>query len=450
MINKNQFPQDFLWGTATASYQVEGAAKIDDRGPSIWDTFCTLPGRVDNDDNGDIAIDQYHRYKEDVQLMKELGISAYRFSISWSRIFPKGYGDVNWKGVDYYNALIDELLSNGITPYVTFFHWDLPQALEEEFGGWRSRKTAELFADYVAFMTKLISDRVTNFFTINEFLCFTDHGYYGGDKAPGLDLWKKVRNEVRHNALLAHGMAVNAIRANAKQPVEVGLADNPMITVPIVETAEHIEATRKAFREINAPFLTAVLEGTYIDEYKEAEGEDMPDYSEQDMKIISTPLDFVGLNIYAPTVIRSADNGKGWEVVNPPTSYPRYDTNWLYFDPRIAYWGPKHLLELWGVKKIYITENGAACRDQLTHDKKIYDTDRILYLRNHFLHAQKAINEGIPLKGYFVWSMFDNFEWAEGYNKRFGIVYVNYNTLERIPKESFQFYKKVIRSGKLL
>jgi len=445
------FPEDFLWGSATASYQVEGAAAVDGRAPSIWDTFSHLPGRVENDHHGDVAVDQYHLYKEDVQLMKWLGLKAYRFSLSWSRVLPDGIGAVNEKGADYYDRLVDELLANDIQPWITFFHWDLPQALEDTWGGWASPQTAKAFGEFVSLMTTRLSDRVTNFFTINEFQCFTDMGYRsGGPHAPGRSMGVKGANQVRHNGLLAHGHAVAAIRSNAKQKVKVGLAENSGVCVPVMETEGDIEACRKAMREVNAHFLTTILEGKYPDCYLQTEAENAPEYTDDEMKLIGAPLDFVGLNMYAPNYYRAADNDSGYEAVPHPISYPRMNMPWLFIGPQITYWGPRHLKEIWGVDEVYITENGCACEDRLTQEGEVYDTDRVLYLRNHFISAHRAVDEGWPLKGYFVWSLLDNFEWSWGYNKRFGITYVNYETKKRTPKLSAKFYKEVIAEGRVV
>ncbi len=456
-----QFPESFLWGAATSSYQVEGAVKEGGRGPSIWDTFSHSPGRTAMDQNGDIAVDQYHRYKEDVQLMKWLGLKAYRFSVSWSRIFPDGYGKLNEEGLSYYERLIDELLANGIEPWLTFFHWDLPQTLEDRFGGWESKETAKYFSEYVAETTKRLSDKVSNFFTINEFYCFTDSGYVdskiypgqnlGGHFPPGKSLSDKGRNQVRHNALLAHGMAVNAIRANAIKTPNVGLAENFSTCVPVIETEEHIAAAKTAFREENRHFLTAFMEGAYPESYLKDEGANAPEFTDEEMKLIGSPLDFVGANIYAPTYIKAnPESPKGYSVIQHPECYPKMDMNWLFVGPQITYWAPRMLKEIWNVKAVYVTENGCACKDRLTAEKEINDTDRIFYLRNHFISAHRAVSEGMPLKGYFAWSLLDNFEWAEGYSKRFGLVYVNFETLERIPKLSAKFYKEVIAANSVL
>jgi beta-glucosidase len=397
------------------------------------------------DHTGDIACDQYHLYREDVALMKELGVKAYRCSIAWPRVFPGGTGTVNEEGIAYYDRLIDELLTNDIEPWVTMFHWDLPQAIQDRYGGWESRDIAAHFGDYCAFVTTRLSDRVKNFMTINEFMCFTDAGYREGRFPPGKRLTTQACNQVRHNALLAHGLGVQAIRDSAQGPVNVGLAENSAICVPVMETEDHIEASRTAMRLINAHFLTAVLEGAYAAEYLDQEGANAPSFSDEDMAIIGAPLDFIGLNMYAPRIVKaSPDAPHGFEVCTHPESYPRLNMDWLYIGPQITYWGPRHLADIWGVKSVYITENGCACKDKLTMDNEVWDTDRVMYLRSHFISAHRAVSEGYPLRGYFVWSLLDNFEWAFGYTRRFGIVYVNFETLERIPKLSARFYQEVI------
>ena len=446
MTESYRFPSSFVWGCATSAYQVEGAAAEDGRGPSVWDTFSRLPGRIYMDHTGDVAVDQYHHCREDVQLMKWLGLDAYRFSVSWPRVFPDGSGRPNEKGLAYYDRIVDELLANGIDPWLTFFHWDLPQALEDRFGGWESRETAKYFAEYVACVTARLSDRVSNFFTINEFPCFTDMGYSSGFYPPGKTLPAQGRNQVRHNALLAHGLAVRAIRANARKPPKVGLAENSRICVPAIETDEHIAAAKRAMRQLNGHFLTAVLEGRYPDTYLEAEGRDAPKFSANDMEIIGSPLDFVGLNAYTPTYVR-ADGGSpaGFVTVPYSASHPRmYNTTWLYLGPEVLYWAPRLLKEVWDVNAVVISENGCPAQDKMAADGQIYDTDRVMYMRHHLIAAHRAVSEGWPLKAYFAWSLLDNFEWTFGYGTRCGITYVNYETQERVPKLSAKFYREVI------
>jgi beta-glucosidase len=443
-VDYHSFPKGFLWGCATAAYQIEGAVAEDGRKPSTWDTFSHTPGKVANNDTGDRATDSYHRYKEDVQLLKTLGVKTYRLSISWPRVFPDGTGQANENGIAYYDRVIDELLKNGIEPYVTLFHWDLPQALQDRVGGWQSRETAEAFAQYASFVAGRLGDRVHHFFTMNEFFCFTDQGYGSGDKAPGLKLGEADLNQVRHNALLGHGLGVQAIRAAGKPGMKVGLAENSSICVPAIETPEHIQAARQAMRELNAQFLTAVLEGRYLDSYLQKAGPNAPKFTGADMRVIGSPLDFVGLNVYQPTYIAAEPSGKGFKQPQPPASYPHMASPWLTVGPEAAYWAPRHLAEIWKVKEVYITENGTSSSDIPDSEGRVYDTDRIMFLRNYLANASRATAEGWPLKGYFLWSLMDNFEWADGYTLRFGLYQVDFETQKRSPKLSAEYYRHVI------
>ena len=435
------YPKGFLWGCATAAYQVEGAAKEDGRGPSLWDTFSHTPGKTYHGETGDVSADSYHLYKEDIQLLKALGVSTYRMSISWSRIFPDGTGQTNPKGLDYYNRVIDELLKNNITPYVTLFHWDTPQALE---GGWQNRATAKADADYAAYVTKNLGDRVRHWMTTNEFVCFTDLGYRYGQFAPGMKLSDGECNQIRHHAILAHGLGVQAIRANTPSGTQVGLAENATVFVPVIETPEHIEAARKATRIGNAPYLTALMEGKYPNEYLQHEGANAPKVEEGDMKAIGSPLDFVGLNVYTPQYVRADDSPLGFAPEPMPSSYPHMYSPWLTLGPECIYWGVRNVCDLWKPKGIYITENGTSSDDTINPAGHIEDVDRVMYLRNHLTHLHRAVSEGYPVKGYFLWSLMDNFEWADGYTNRFGLHYVDYRTQTRTPKLSAGFYREVI------
>lgn len=438
------FPKGFLWGSATASYQVEGAVTEDGRGPSIWDTFSHTPGKTVENATGDVADDHYHHYKEDVQLMKSLGVKTYRFSIAWPRVFPAGDGAPNPKGLDFYNRLVDELLANNIQPFATLYHWDLPQALQDRGGGWESRDTSKAFGDYAGYVAERLSDRVKHFFTINEFGAFVELGYRTGIHAPGVKLPPGRFNQTRHNAVLGHGLAVQAIRAKAKPGTKVGLAENMTICVPVVETDQHIEAATRAARELNAPYMTVIQEGKYTDAYLAMAGADAPKFTADELKIISSPLDFVGINIYTPTYIRADNSPAGFAVVPPPKSYPHMASRWLNIGPEALYWGPRHVAKIWNVKEIYITENGCSSSDIPAADGIVYDTDRVMYLRNYLTQLQRATADGIPVKGYFLWSLIDNFEWADGYTNRFGLHYVDYATQKRTPKLSASFYREVI------
>ena len=443
--NFYRFPDGFKWGCATAAYQIEGAAETDGRGPSIWDTFSHMKGKVHNNDSGDVADDDYHRYKEDVQILKGLGAKIYRFSTSWTRVFPQGTGNPNAKGIDFYSRLVDELLANGIEPYCTLFHWDLPQVLQDRYKGWQSRETSKAFGEYAGYVASKLSDRVQHFFTMNEFSSFVDLGHKTGIHAPGLKLPPAKLNQVRHNAILAHGLSVQAIRAQSKPGTKVGLAENFLSAIPVIEAEPHTKASAQATRVLNAQYLTAIMEGRYMDEYLTAQGAAAPKFTPEDMKIIGSPLDFVGINIYTPVYIRADDSPLGFSVVSKPASYPHMASPWLDIGPEALYWGPRHVAQIWGIKELYITENGCSSADVLTPDGQVYDTDRVMYLRNYISKLHRATAEGFPVRGYFLWSLMDNFEWADGYGLRFGIYYVDYKTQKRYPKLSAHWYQEVIR-----
>ena len=444
--NPRAFPTGFLWGSATASYQVEGAIHEDGRGPSIWDTFSHTPGKTYNGDTGDVADDFFHRYPEDIRIMQQLGLKTFRFSISWSRIFPSGSGVPNSKGLDFYNRVVDALLAAGIQPFCTLFHWDLPQALEDK-GGWRSRDTSEAFGTYAAYVGKHLSDRVQRFMTTNELSSFVNIGYRDGRHAPGLKLGPAQVAQVAHHAVLAHGLGVQALRANARPGTLVGIAENAAATCPVFESDEHIGAARKAMREENAMFLTAIMEGRYTDLYLRHLGAAAPKFTDADMKAIGSPLDFVGLNVYQPRYVRADDSDKGYATVHQPPSYPHMLSDWLHVGPEALYWSPRLVHELWKPKEIFITENGTSSTDTLTPAGTVLDIDRVMFLRNYLTQLHRAVSEGVPVKGYFLWSLLDNYEWADGYDKRFGIVYVDFKTQKRTLKLSAEFYKTTIQKN---
>jgi beta-glucosidase len=445
-----RFPDDFRWGTATSAFQIEGAAQEDGRGESIWDTFCRLPGKIRYGANADIADNHYHLYKEDVALMKAMGVATYRFSIAWPRLFPEGRGTPNPKGLAFYDRLVDELLANDIAPYATLYHWDLPQALQDR-GGWESRDTAQAFADYAGFVASALGDRVGHFFTLNEIRGFVELGYGSGQFAPGLVLPTAQLNQVRHHAVLSHGLAVQAVRANGRSGVKVGPAENITTALPGIETLKNIRAAALATREMNAPYLTVILEGRYTDAYLSAAGADAPRFTAEDLKTISTPVDFVGINIYSPgAYVQASDAPSGYTVIPLPASYPHMKSSWLTFGPGTLYWAPRQLASLWNVKEIYITENGTSAADKPAADGTVYDLDRIMYLREYLGQLRRATAEGLPVRGYFLWSLLDNFEWLDGYTNRFGLHYVDYNTLKRTPKLSASFYSKVIARNALV
>jgi len=452
------FPPDFWWGAATAAYQIEGAASEDGRKPSVWDTFSRVPGHVKNGDTGDVACDHYHRFKDDVKLMAELGIKHYRFSISWPRIIPDGRGAVNEKGVDFYRRLTDTLLDHGITPHATLFHWDSPQALEDRYGSWRSREMANDFAEYCSQTVKRLGDRITNWMTINEIYCFTYMGYGVGkvtQHAPGtvVQSQKEVQQTV-HHALLAHGLGCQAIRAATPKPASVSLVVNYDSYIPVIETPENNEAAKRAFvaEQHNGTVLVPALTGAYNPQALEALGASAPDIQPGDMKTIAQPLDVLGYNIYTGSYVRAAGNARGYEILPLPREYPQMHMPWLNFVPESLYWGVRMISDALGKKElpILITENGCATEDDVTAKGEVFDLSRVMYLRSYLRNAHRAVSEGYPLKGYFHWSLLDNFEWSWGYTRRFGITHVDYATQQRTPKQSFRWYQKVIQENRLL
>ncbi|MDE2377711.1 GH1 family beta-glucosidase [Bradyrhizobium sp.] len=442
------FPPGFVWGTATSSYQVEGAVNEDGRGPSIWDSFTRIPGKIEDGSNGDRANEHFHRYKGDIRLIRELGCKAYRFSVAWPRVFPDGDGKPNPKGLDFYNKLIDELLANGITPWLTLYHWDLPQSLQDRFGGWRSAETCKAFGSYAAYVAERLTDRVKHVFTLNESGRFIYFGYGSGIDAPGLQLSQAEVNQARHNSALAHGLAVQAVRAHGRSGTKVGPAENIDACIPAIDTPENVRAAAIALREMNASYLGVILEGRYTDAFLKFAGANAPKFSAEDLKIISSPVDFLGLNIYAPQhYVVASDQGAGFALLPFPKSFPHMNSDWLRIGPETIYWVPRLAAGIWKTGPIYISENGTSGEDEVGPDGKIHDTDRIMYLRNYLAQLQRATSEGVPVKGYFLWSLMDNFEWVFGLNKRFGLYHVNFDTQVRTPKLSASFYRNVIATN---
>jgi beta-glucosidase len=390
-------------------------------------------------------------------MKRDLGAAAYRFSISWPRIFPQGTGQPNAKGLDFYSRLVDELRATGIEPFATLYHWDLPQALQDK-GGWQSREVPKAFADYAGYVAEKLGDRIRHFFTINEFRSFTEAGYHGFDipapggsrtvfLAPGLRLPAAEFHQVRHHAVLAHGLAVQAIRAKGKPGTKIGPAENIETAVPLIEAPEHIEAARTATREKNAPFLTVMLEGRYTEAYLKATGKDAPKFTDEDLKIISSPLDFVGINVYVPSYVLASDTTPGWLDVHFAKGHAKAAISNFPIGPEALYWAPKHVQSLWNAKEIFITENGCAGEDAIAEDGKVYDTDRIMFVRAHLTQLQRATAEGVPVKGYFYWSAMDNLEWTAGFGNRYGIVHVDFTTQKRTPKMSASFFRECSRSN---
>ncbi len=446
------FDSNFVWGTATSSYQIEGAALEDGKGPSIWDALCDVKGAIADGSTGAVACDHYHRVKEDVALMRRLGVGAYRFSISWPRVLPEGTGQVNQRGLAFYDKLVDRLLEAGIIPYITLYHWDFPLALHHR-GGWLNRDSAQWFADFATIITDRLSDRVTNWITLNEPQCSVGLGYSEGRHAPGVKLPNRDVLLVGHHTLLAHGRAVQAIRAAAKTPPRVGWATVNHVAYPSTESQHDIDAARTAFSTIDpkswfwstAWFADAIHLGAYPDKALELFGKDAPKPHADDMAIIASPVDFLGLNIYSGTpYARGADGAP--HTVPHPHGMAHTDMAWPV-TPESLRWGPTFAAERYNVP-IYITENGMANLDWLATDGAVHDPQRIDYLKRYIDQLEVAADNGVPICGYFQWSLLDNFEWAEGYTKRFGLVHVDFDTGERTPKDSFEWYADRIRSAK--
>jgi beta-glucosidase len=444
------FPANFVWGAAAASYQIEGAAYEDGKGLSVWDMFCRKEGVIWRNQNGDIACDHYHRYQEDVAVMKSLGLRAYRLSLSWPRIIPAGVGTTNTKGLAFYDRLIDELLAAGITPYVTLFHWDFPYELYLR-GGWLNPDSADWFADYTAVVMDSFSDRVHHWFTLNEPQCFIGLGLREGIHAPGDKLaWREVLL-AGHHALLAHGKSVQTIRARARSSPLVGFAPASNVGIPFTESEADIEAARQFTFSLpmktlwnNTWFADPVFKKEYPADGLAIFGKDAPHVGQHDMDIIGQPLDFFGVNMYHGVYIRAGSNGQP-EYVQGPLGEPLTGMGWS-FTPKVFYWGPKFLSENYQ-KPIIITENGMANIDLVALDGKVHDPQRIGYIGSYLQQVERAINDGIDVRGYFYWSILDNFEWAEGYKARFGLVYTDYTTQQRIPKASAYWYKQVIATN---
>jgi beta-glucosidase len=440
-----QFPDDFVWGVAAASAQIEGATTEDGKSPSIWDHFATIPGKIKNGDTPEIACDHYHRYERDADLMQTLGVRNYRLSVAWPRVVPNGDGPVNPRGLDFYDRLIDALLARGITPWVTLFHWDLPQSLENR-GGWLVRATSHAFARYAEAVVKRLGDRVSKWFTVNEIPCFIGNGYGNGYFAPGRQVDARSLNQAYHHALLAHGHGVTAVRSHGGPSARVGPVHNhlPPPPIPVTETQADVLAARTYYESTNRQLMGPIFLGHYPEAFlKEAAG-DAPIVELGDMDLIGQPTDFLGLNVYAGSFVRAGSNGEP-EVLRFPKQYPEGALPWLKVTPECLYWSVRFASEVFGVRAFHMTESGATFEDEVTPSGEIIDLDRREYLRSHLVSLHRAVTEGYDVRGYFVWSLLDNFEWAEGYGRRFGIVHVDYTTQKRTPKLSARWYAEVIR-----
>ena len=440
------FPKSFLWGTATSAYQIEGAWDEDGRGISIWDTFCHQPGKIYQDANGDIAADHYHRWAEDVEIMAKLGLNAYRFSIAWPRVQPNGNGAGNSKGLDFYDRLVDALLARNIQPYATLFHWDLPQHLQDN-GGWASRDTTDYFAEYAAAVAERLGDRIKDWITINEPMIAAMSGHFLGEHAPGLQD-PIVALQAGHHLLLSHGKAVQALRASLPKGARIGITLNLNPVHPASQAEADRQAAERTDTVLNQLFLEPLFRGQYPEEIRQIFGPIFPQSEPGDLETISAPLDFLGINYYSRAVIRNdpdfpfiqgiqvLPNGNEysqmWEIY-PPGMYEVLKRVWVDYHPR----------------RIIVTENGVPVPDGVDFDERVRDYRRIRYLRDHLEQVHRAITDGVPVEGYFVWSLLDNFEWSFGYRMRFGLVYTDFENLRRTIKESGYWYSQVIRDNGL-
>jgi beta-glucosidase len=452
------FPPGFVWGAATAAYQIEGAVSEDGRGVSVWDTFSHTPGKIHGGDTGDIACDSYHRYLEDVELIAALGLNTYRFSISWPRVQPGGRGAVNQKGIDYYRALLDELGERGIAAAVTLYHWDLPQELQDE-GGWATRSTAQRFAEYAAIVGELLGDRVERWITLNEPQVVASHGYRSGEHAPGLRD-DDAAAAATHHLLLGHGLATQALRSVLPAGTPVGIS---LDLHPLRVAGDRSDSVEQALvisdAELNGIFLEPLLHGRYP---AQARASLLPPASliaEGDLETVAQPIDFLGINYYSPVYLRAGDPADLRRDEEPAhcgvPGVVEYRPDWLEKTPMGWLIDPDGLYELLlrlskdapGLP-LYITENGRAAEDYLNPQGVVNDPDRVRYIHLHLAAAARAIEDGANLAGYFVWSLLDNFEWAQGYSQRFGIVYVDFETLERAPKSSYYWYADLIAASR--
>ncbi|HEV8461623.1 MAG TPA: GH1 family beta-glucosidase [Gaiellaceae bacterium] len=433
------FPDDFVWGAATASYQIEGAANEDGRGESVWDRFCATPGKVRNGDSGAVACDFYHRYSDDIRLMNELGVDAFRFSIAWPRVYPNPDGQINTKGLDFYDRLVDELLGNGITPYATLFHWDTPQWVEDA-GGWPARATVDRFCEYVEAVAERLGDRIGHWITHNEPWVVSWIGYGWGHHAPGRTSEADAL-ATSHHLLLSHGKAVQILRERSPES-QVGITLN----LDFAYAASDSEADGAAAMWVdgfhNRWFLDPLFKGAYPADMLDAWKEIAPEIQDGDLEVISQPIDFLGVNNYtSPLVAADTDGGRSRIVHRGDVD--RTDMGW-----EVVPEGLRDLLirlhKDYDPKAIYITENGAAFSDVRGHDGSVEDPERQGYLEAYIGAVAEAAASGSPVRGYFAWSLLDNFEWAWGYWKRFGLIYIDYATLERVPKGSFYWYRDLI------
>lgn len=446
------FREDFVWGVASSAYQMEGRAEDDGAGTCMWDMLCD-DGRIPQNANPYVAIDEMHRYEEDFELMRLMGVKNYRFSISWARIMPEGTGRVNEKGIKLYRDMLTSMIANGITPYITLYHWELPEALALR-GGWLNREIVEWFGEYAKVVAENFSDLCENFITLNEPQCSILLGYVTGDHAPGLRVTMKESFIAAHNLLMAHGQGVINLRKYAKRPIKVGFAPTCGVAYPETNSKEDIEAAREVYFGFYNEndrwawnvswFCDPVMFGKYPEEGLKKYAKYLPEFTDEEMKLINQPIDFFGQNIYNGYPVRRAENGE-IEFLEREYGYDHTDMGWPAI-PESLYWGARFISERYPLP-IYITENGMACHDFVSADGKVHDPNRITFLDNYISELQRAIDDGADIRGYFLWTFLDNFEWAEGFKKRFGLVYVDMQTQERIIKDSAYWYRDVMATN---
>lgn len=446
---KAVFPKNFLWGAASSAYQIEGYALSDGGGMSVWDTFSHTPGKIAYGDNGDIACDSYHRYGEDIALLKQMGAKGYRFSTSWARVDPNADGNWNEQGLAYYDKVVNLCLEAGIEPCMTLYHWELPQAAEER-GGWQSEETAQAFGRFAGMMAAHFRGRVRFYFTLNEPQCTVGLSYDTGVYAPGLQLNREGVFRVHVHQLLAHGYAQRAIKA-ADPDAVVGIASTGRLCYPETETPENIQAARKATFAVSDTDWTFthnwLLDPICLGRFPDCAGTELEALtrmvSPEQMEIIHTVPDVLGYNIYNGHAVRAQENGFAYAPKYP--GFPRTAMKWPV-TPEVLDWGVRFLYERYPLP-IYITENGLSCNDRIYLDGKVHDRDRIDFLTRYLAALNRAMEHGADVRGYFQWSLTDNFEWSNGYGERFGLIYIDFPTGCRIPKDSFHWYQNLIQSG---
>ena len=450
------FPKNFTWGSATAAYQIDGNWDRDGKGPSIWDQFTHQPGRIFENQNGDVACDHYRRWRDDVGLLRDLGVDAYRLSLAWTRLLPTGTGKPNAKGLAFYDKLIDALLAANITPWVTLYHWDLPLALQER-GGFLNRDFVEWFGDYATLVAAKLGDRVKHWITINEPQVVVGLGLQDGVHAPGLKLPYADCLLAAHHVLMGHGRAVQALRAGCSGKIKVSLANCGPVAMPATESARDIEAARKMYFAATTPnmwnlswWADPIAFGQYPADGLKAHAAHLPEIRAGDMKLIAQPVDYLAVNTYNGYAVRAGRGGKperipgGWGTGNPRGTLP-----WLEISDAALYWAAGYQTERYQLPLVF-TENGFCNTDFVHRDGAVHDPQRIDFLGRYLGGLQRAVRDGVPVEGYFYWSLLDNLEWSEGYKDRFGLVHVDYNTQQRTPKDSYHWYRDLIATSRML